>query len=216
MSIQYKAAKHQSVLLAVKQTDLGMERVKTETSERTRKELELAAQLLTDHGSAVEAAILRRSDAGATDDACQKRLKYAIDTAVAFGRAEKNESLTVFATQRVGANDMAVAERMQDQLAEVKGPLADALRKYITSALGAYQEADAAYDKADEALSKADGLWATDCIKVAGLISLGSSIQAVAGFEVMPPKKKKAQKAKTVEADPTPAATPVPETPKAA
>ena len=124
----------------------------------------------------------------------QRALKLGIDMALAFARAEADESLEAFGDQRVRGSDATIAGLVVARLRETKSPMALALAQYLSRKLDEAQEVGQKVAELTQAVTDASATWSAEYYRVISLTNLGKSLQQEAGVEV--PKKKKRGKVK--------------------
>ncbi len=216
MPTQYTAKKHHTAVLAAKQTESGLQRVDSDASSTTQKDLSTTVHTATERRELAEDAFDAMKKANVEAKARRTSLKFAIAAVVAYGNSTGEPSLTE-AGQRTAASDIAVGEVLLDQLSQLKGTTPQALFGFMGKQLEACRDGDARAAKAQEAAAKADLAWSTEYFRLLSLTSLGISLQQAAGFEVVrtknPPRGKAKKKVTTqpeapvaIESDPGQAA----------
>lgn len=184
MTTQYTAKKHHTAVLAAKQTEAGLERVDSEVSSTTQKDLAATVHSATERRGLAEDAFDAMQEAKLDAKARHTSLKFAIAAVVAYGNST-GETTLVEAGQGTAATDLAVGEVLSDQLGQLKGPMPQALAGFLGKQLDACREGDVRAAKTAEAAAKADLAWSTEYFRMLSLTSLGISLQQAAGFEVM-------------------------------
>ena len=212
MTTQFTPKKHQTAVLAAKQTETGLQRVASDASTATQTDLSSTVHCATERKDVVEGALESMKAAKAKSRASHTSLKFAMNAIIAYGLATGETSLTDAAAQRSSAADIAVGEVLLDQLGQLKGTMAQALTHFLTKQLESCRESDAHLAKTAEAVAKADLAWSTDYFRLISLTSLGISLQQAAGFEVVrtksPPRGKAKKKVVAPPATPGPVVAP--------
>jgi hypothetical protein len=214
MSTQFTAKKHQTAVLAAKETEDALARVPGEASQATQADLGATVHAATERRERVEHGLEAATEAKLEARAAHVSLKFAIAALVAYANATGEAALADVGAGPVSTTDLSVAEMLIEQLRQLKGPMPQALAAFVGDQIKRCREADAAAAKTQELASKADLAWSTEYFKLISLTSLGISLQQAAGFEVArkksPPRGKAKKNVTPVVApenvDPKPAA----------